>query len=85
VTSKEMEQISEADQGKEEEHTIEMLTLWEKELEMLEDWLNHLEPVYGCHEETVMHMIAEENSEELLKNLSQGAKQMMMTACRGMQ
>jgi hypothetical protein len=39
------EQISEAAQGKEEEHTVKMLTPWEKELEMLEDWLNHPEPV----------------------------------------
>jgi hypothetical protein len=37
VTIKEMEKMSEASQGKEEEHTVEMLTPWEKELEMLED------------------------------------------------
>jgi hypothetical protein len=43
VTVKEMEQISEVSQGKEEEHTVEMLTPWEMELEMLEDWLNHPE------------------------------------------
>jgi hypothetical protein len=49
------------------------------ELEMLEDWLNHLEPIDDCHEEIVMQMLAEENSEELLKNLSQGAEQLMMT------
>jgi hypothetical protein len=40
-----------------------MLTPWETELEMLEDWLKNLEPVYGYHEETVMQMLAEVNSE----------------------
>jgi hypothetical protein len=34
----------------EEEHADKMLTPWEKELEMLEDWLNHPEPVDDCHE-----------------------------------
>jgi hypothetical protein len=33
-----------------EEHEDKMLTPWEMELEMLEDWLNHLEPVDDCHE-----------------------------------
>jgi hypothetical protein len=28
-----------------EEHGNEMLTPWEKEIEMLEDWLKNLEPV----------------------------------------
>jgi len=32
----------------EEEHTVEILTPWEKELEMLEDWLNDPEPENGC-------------------------------------
>jgi hypothetical protein len=54
-----------------------MLTPWEKELEMLEDWLNHPEPVDDCHEETVMQMIAEEHSEESLRIFSQGVEQMM--------
>jgi hypothetical protein len=27
-----------------EEHTVRILTQWEKELEMLEDWLNNPEP-----------------------------------------
>jgi hypothetical protein len=49
-------QISEAAQGKEEEHTVDMLTPWEKELEMLEDWLNNLEPVGDYREQTVMQM-----------------------------
>jgi hypothetical protein len=36
-----------------EEHADNMLTPWEMELEMLEDWLNHPEPVDDCHEETI--------------------------------
>jgi hypothetical protein len=32
MTVKEMEQMSEAAQGEEEEHTVDMLTPWEKEL-----------------------------------------------------
>jgi hypothetical protein len=32
----------------EEEHALKMLTPWEKELEMLEDWLNNPELEYGC-------------------------------------
>jgi len=47
-------------QGEEEENTIKMLTPWEKELEMLEDWLNHPEPVNDCHEKKVMQMLEEE-------------------------
>jgi hypothetical protein len=38
----------------EKEHPDEVLTPWEMELEMLEDWLNHPEPVDDFHEETVM-------------------------------
>jgi hypothetical protein len=39
------EKISEASQGEEEEeHTVEMLTQWEIELRMLEDWLDNPEP-----------------------------------------
>jgi len=47
---KEMEKMSEATQRKEEENIIDMLTPWEKELEVLEDWLNNLEPVDDCGE-----------------------------------
>jgi hypothetical protein len=60
----------------EEEHADKMLTPWEEELEMLEDWLNHPEPVDDFHEQTVMHILGEEHSEKLLKNFSQGAEQM---------
>jgi hypothetical protein len=35
---------------KEEEHVDKMLTPWEKELEMLENCLNHPELVDDCHE-----------------------------------
>jgi hypothetical protein len=34
-------------------HAVGLLTPWEKELEMLEDWLNDLELEDGC-QETVM-------------------------------
>jgi hypothetical protein len=37
----------------EEEHAVEFLTPWEKELNMLEDWLNHPELVNDYHKETV--------------------------------
>jgi hypothetical protein len=55
---------------KEEEHGYKMLTPWEKELEMMEDWLNHPEPVDDCHEQTIMLILGEEHSTELLINLS---------------
>jgi hypothetical protein len=54
-----------------------VLTPWEKELNMLEDWLNHLKPVNDCHEETVMQIAREENSKKLLKNFIQEAEQEM--------
>jgi hypothetical protein len=57
-----------------------MLTPWEKELEMLEDWMNNPGPVNDCHEQTIMHNFGEEHSEELLEYFSQGDGQMMMTA-----
>jgi len=47
---------------------------------MLEDWLSHLDPVDDYREQTIMQMLTEENSKELLKNFSQGVEQMMMTA-----
>jgi hypothetical protein len=34
----------------EEEHADKMLTPWEMELEMIEDWLNHPEPLDDYHE-----------------------------------
>jgi hypothetical protein len=59
-----------------------MLTPWEKELEMMEDWLNHPEPVDDYHEKIVMQMLAEENSEEFLRNFSQGDEQMITAVPR---
>jgi hypothetical protein len=66
----------------EEEHADKILTPWEKELEMLEDWLNHLEPVDDCHEKTSMQMIGEEHSKESLRIFSHGVEQMMTVMLR---
>jgi tRNA U34 5-methylaminomethyl-2-thiouridine-forming methyltransferase MnmC len=52
------------------------------ELEMLEDWLNNPEPVDEFREHTTMQMLAEENSEEFLKNFGQGAEQMITVMSR---
>jgi hypothetical protein len=49
-----------------------MLTPWEMDLEMLEDWLNNPEPIDDYREQTVMQILVKENSEELLENFSQG-------------
>jgi hypothetical protein len=56
-----------------------MLTQWEKELEMLEDWLNNPEPEDGC-QQTVMQIVGEEHSTELLKNFSPEAETEMTAA-----
>jgi hypothetical protein len=64
----------------EEENADKMLTPWEMELEMMEDWLNHPDPVDDCHEKTVMQMLAEKHSEESLRNFIQEAEQLMMIA-----
>jgi hypothetical protein len=61
----------------EKEHAVKMLTPWEMELEMLEDWLNNPELVDDCHEKTVMQKIEEECSEESLRIFNQGVEQMM--------
>jgi hypothetical protein len=63
-----------------EENSDELLTQWEQELDMLEDWLKNPEPVDDCHEETVMQIAGEENSTELLKNFSPGVEQEMTAA-----
>jgi hypothetical protein len=76
-----MEQTSKSTPA-EEEHADEILTPWEMELKMLEDWLNHPEPVNDCHEQTVMQILEKEHSEKLLKNFSQGAEQMMTAVLR---
>ena len=56
-----------------EEHADKMLTPWEMELEILEDWLNHPELVDDYHKQTVMQILGEGNSTELLRNFSQEA------------
>jgi hypothetical protein len=66
IEEEEMEQMLISSPA-EEEHADKMLTPWEKELEMLEDWLNNPEPVDDCHEQTVMQILGEEHSTELLK------------------
>jgi hypothetical protein len=64
----------------EEENPDEVLTPWEKEIEMLEDWLNHPEPIDDFHEKTVMQMLAKEHYEESLRIFCQGVEKLMMTA-----
>jgi hypothetical protein len=59
-----------------------MLTPWEKELEMLEDWLNNPEPVDDCHEQTVMQILGEEHSTEIAQKFQPGAEQMMTAALK---
>jgi 16S rRNA U1498 N3-methylase RsmE len=56
-----------------EEQADKLLTPWEMELEMLEDWLNNPEPAGDFHEQ----VLAEEHSEDSLRNFSQGAKKVM--------
>jgi hypothetical protein len=56
-----------------------MLTPWQKEIEMLEDWPKNPGPVDDCREKTVIYMLVEEQSEESLKNFSHRVEQMMMT------
>jgi hypothetical protein len=65
----------------EEEHTVEMLTPWEIELIMLEDWLNNPEPEDGC-QKTVTKIAREEHSTKLLRNFSQEAEQKMTIALK---
>jgi hypothetical protein len=82
VTVKEKEEMEQTSKSAptEEEHADELLTLWEMELRMLEDWLDHPEPTYGC-KETVM-ISGEEHSVELLRNFGQEAEQMETTTLR---
>jgi hypothetical protein len=44
-----------------EEHSDELLTQWEQEMKMLEDWLDNPEPEDGC-QEIVMQIAEEEYS-----------------------
>jgi hypothetical protein len=59
-----------------EENSDELITQWEKDLKMLEDWLDNPKPEYGF-QKIVMQITGEENSAQLLKNFSPGAEQEM--------
>jgi hypothetical protein len=58
-----------------EEQAYEVLTPWEMDLEMLEDYINNPEPVGDYHEQ----MLVEENYEESLRDFIQGVERMMNT------
>jgi hypothetical protein len=45
---------SQVEMREEEEHSNKMLTQWEKELKLLEDWLSHPETEVDCHEDAVV-------------------------------
>jgi hypothetical protein len=62
------------------ENSDELLTQWEQELDMMEDWLKNPKPVDDFHEETIMQTIGEENSTELLKFFIPGDEQEMTAA-----
>jgi hypothetical protein len=81
IEKEEMEKTSKSS-PKEEENADKMLTPWEKELDMLEDWLSNTEPIDDFHENKVMKILGEENSTELLRNFGQGTGQMMTTTLR---
>ena len=68
------EQISKSSQGEdEEENIVEILTQWEMELRMLEDWLDNPESKDGCHE-TVMQILGEKHPTELLESFIHGTE-----------
>jgi len=56
TVKEEKEKILNYAQEVEEEHLSNMLTPWEEELEMLEDWLNNPEPERDYHKETIMQV-----------------------------
>jgi hypothetical protein len=62
-----------------EDNSNEFLTQWEKEMKMLEDFLENLEPEDGF-QERVMHIVVEDHLIELLKNFSSGVEQEMTAA-----
>jgi hypothetical protein len=67
------EKISESSQGEEEEeHTVEMLTQWEIELRMLEDWLDNPEPADGC-QKTVMQISRRRAFDRIAQNFQPGS------------
>jgi hypothetical protein len=59
-----------------EENSDEFLTQWEKEMNMLEDWLDNPKPEDGF-QKTVTKISREENSTKLLRNFNREAEQMM--------
>jgi hypothetical protein len=65
-----------------EEKVEKMITPWERELDMMEDWLNNSEPIDEFHEEKIMHIVGEENSTKLLRNFSQEDEQEMTAALK---
>jgi hypothetical protein len=64
-----------------EENSDEFLTQWEKELKMLEDWLDNPKPEDGC-QKIVTKIAREEHSTKLLRNFSREAEQMMTAALK---
>jgi hypothetical protein len=81
VIKEEKEQILKFAPAEEEEHTVELLTLWETKLKLLEDWLNNPEPEDGC-QKTVMQIEGEEHSAKLLRNFNQEVEQEMTAALK---
>jgi hypothetical protein len=75
----EKEQISMSTPAEKEENLDELFAQWEKEMEMLEDWLNNPELEDGS-QQTVMKILGEENSTEWLKNFILGAEQEITAA-----
>jgi hypothetical protein len=69
VKEEEKEQTLMSAPTEKEENSDELLTQWEQEMKMLEDWLDNPEPEDGF-QETVMQIAGEEHSTELLKNFS---------------
>jgi hypothetical protein len=59
-----------------EEQADRLITPWDMELEILEDWLNNTEPAGDCHEQ----ILEEDHSEESLRIFSQGVEKVMKTA-----
>jgi hypothetical protein len=59
-----------------------MFAPWDKELEMLEDWLNNTELVDDYDEHTIMLIVGEYHSTKLLRNFSQGVGRMMTATLR---
>jgi hypothetical protein len=81
VIKEEKEKIPKSTLVEEEEYSDDMLTPWEIELKLLEDWLNNPGPEDGF-QETVMQIAGEEHSTELIRNFSQEVEQEMIVALK---